>query len=57
MHVKRSVTLPANAVAYLQQTSLLGEKYVELSQPWWNRARRAGRAGAVIPEDQTHGFP
>ena len=36
-------TLPANAVAQLRQSSLLGEKYVELAAPDDGRAGRAGR--------------
>ncbi|KRE95694.1 hypothetical protein ASG76_08760 [Nocardioides sp. Soil774] len=33
MEVRRDVDLPGNAVAELRQTSLLGEKFVELSAP------------------------
>jgi phospholipid/cholesterol/gamma-HCH transport system substrate-binding protein len=57
MHVKKSVTLPANAVAYVQQTSLLGEKYVELGAPAGTAGVGRLASGAVIPEDKTHGFP
>ena len=32
VRIKKSVTLPANAVAAIKQTSLLGEKYVETRQ-------------------------
>jgi phospholipid/cholesterol/gamma-HCH transport system substrate-binding protein len=57
MHVKKSVTLPANSVAYLQQTSLLGEKYVQLGAPPGVDGTGQLAENAVIPEDQTHGFP
>jgi phospholipid/cholesterol/gamma-HCH transport system substrate-binding protein len=33
LRIKKSVTLPRNAVAQVRQTSLLGEKFVELSPP------------------------
>jgi phospholipid/cholesterol/gamma-HCH transport system substrate-binding protein len=33
MHIERSVHLPANTVAILEETSLLGEKFVELGPP------------------------
>ena len=43
LRVKDSVRLPANATAELQQTSLLGEKYVELGAA--DRRCAAGAAG------------
>ncbi|MGN6522394.1 MAG: MCE family protein [Actinomycetes bacterium] len=43
-----SVQLPANATAELRQTSLLGEKYVELSPPATGAQGRLAD-GAVIP--------
>jgi phospholipid/cholesterol/gamma-HCH transport system substrate-binding protein len=48
-----SVQLPSNAVASIQQTSLLGEKYVSLSAPL--DAPPVGRlaAGATIPLSRT----
>jgi phospholipid/cholesterol/gamma-HCH transport system substrate-binding protein len=49
MRVKNSVVLPANATAELRQTSLLGEKYVELAPP--SQVAPQGRLGngALIP--------
>lgn len=53
LRLKRDVALPANAVARVRQTSLLGEKFVELSPP-------AGKApvgrladGAEIPAERS----
>ena len=57
MHVKNSVKLAANSAAYLQQTSLLGEKYVELDSPGSTATVGVLATNAIIPEDQTHGFP
>ena len=48
-----SVQLPANAVAAIQQTSLLGEKYVSLSTPLDAPATGRLRAGATIPISRT----
>ena len=44
-----SVRLPANAVASIQQTSLLGEKYVSLSTPLDAAASGRLQGGATIP--------
>jgi phospholipid/cholesterol/gamma-HCH transport system substrate-binding protein len=49
LHVDDSVHLPANATAQLQQTSLLGEKYVELSPPTGVAPQGRLANGAVIP--------
>ena len=51
------VALPANADAQLKQTTLLGEKYVELDAP--TDAAPSGRLtdGAVIPVSRTNRFP
>jgi phospholipid/cholesterol/gamma-HCH transport system substrate-binding protein len=51
--VNRGVDLPANATAAIQQSSLLGEKYVELASP--KKEAAAGRLGdgALIPLDRT----
>jgi phospholipid/cholesterol/gamma-HCH transport system substrate-binding protein len=49
LRVKDSVQLPANATAELQQTSLLGEKYVELSTPESVAPEGKLTNGAVIP--------
>ncbi|MGW5053310.1 MCE family protein [Actinokineospora sp. NPDC004072] len=50
--VNGDVDLPANALAKIRQSSLLGEKYVELSPP----AEPAGRLadGALIPLERTN---
>jgi phospholipid/cholesterol/gamma-HCH transport system substrate-binding protein len=52
--VNGDVDLPANAVAAIQQSSLLGEKYVELAPP--GNAEPEGRLGndARIPLDRTN---
>ncbi|WP_031476511.1 MCE family protein [Streptomyces bicolor] len=49
LRVADSVKLPANAIAELRQTSMLGEKYVSLSKP--TEAEPVGRLadGDVIP--------
>ncbi|MFL6241384.1 MAG: MCE family protein [Actinomycetes bacterium] len=57
MHVKKSVALPANSAAYLQQTSLLGEKYVELGAPNGEQSTGTLASNAIIPEDSTKSFP
>jgi len=53
--VNGDVTLPANATAQLRQSSLLGEKYIELVAP----ASGTGRLtdGATIPLDKTNRSP
>jgi phospholipid/cholesterol/gamma-HCH transport system substrate-binding protein len=49
----RDVHLPANAVAAVRQTGLLGEKYLELSAPHGAAARGRLADGAVIGVDRT----
>ncbi|MGW5257132.1 MCE family protein [Streptomyces sp. NPDC004012] len=49
LRVADSVKLPANAVADLRQTSMLGEKYVELSAPSGTPPVGRLRDGGVIP--------
>ena len=49
LRVKDSVALPANATAELRQTSLLGEKYVELAPPTEVAPEGTLTNGAVIP--------
>lgn len=58
MRIEPSVKLPANSVAILQQTSLLGEKFIELGPPP-GVAPASGdlAAGTVIPESQTTAYP
>jgi phospholipid/cholesterol/gamma-HCH transport system substrate-binding protein len=49
LEIRRDVDLPGNAVAELRQTSLLGEKFVELSAPDEGAIPSRLRDGAVIP--------
>ena len=49
LSLSRSVHLPANAVAKLRQTSLLGEKYVSLEAPTDEAPTGRLADGAVIP--------
>lgn len=53
MAVNGDVTLPANAMAKLRQTSLLGEKFVELGNPAIGAPQGRLQEGAVIPVDRT----
>jgi phospholipid/cholesterol/gamma-HCH transport system substrate-binding protein len=48
MLINGSVHLPANAIAQVQQSSLLGEQYVALSAPPWPPRGRLTN-GAIIP--------
>jgi phospholipid/cholesterol/gamma-HCH transport system substrate-binding protein len=51
--LRRNVDLPANAVAAISQTSLLGEKFVALSAPQGQTPQGRLAAGAEIPLDRT----
>jgi phospholipid/cholesterol/gamma-HCH transport system substrate-binding protein len=51
--LRGSVDLPANAVAAVSQTSLLGEKYVALSAPQGRTPEGKLVQGAEIPLDRT----
>ncbi|MGE5290087.1 MAG: MCE family protein [Micromonosporaceae bacterium] len=51
--LRGDVRLPANAVAKIEQTSLLGEKFVALSAPAGQRASGTLRNGSVIPLART----
>ncbi|WP_329250610.1 MCE family protein [Actinoallomurus sp. NBC_01490] len=51
--LRRTVDLPANAVATISQTSLLGEKFVALSAPQGQTPQGRLAAGAEIPLDRT----
>ena len=53
MAIERGVSLPANAVASIGQTSLLGEKFVELSDPPDQPGEGTLADGAVIPLSRT----
>jgi len=54
MRVNGDVQLPANALAMLRQSSLLGEKYVELSAPPQGEAQGKLANGAMIPLTRTN---
>jgi phospholipid/cholesterol/gamma-HCH transport system substrate-binding protein len=56
LRVNGDVRLPANAYARLRQSSLLGEKFVELAPPPDNAAGKLAD-GAVIPLDRTNRNP
>ncbi|MFC7341682.1 MCE family protein [Saccharopolyspora griseoalba] len=56
VQVNGDVELPANAIARLRQSSLLGEKYVELSAPAQTPEGRL-RDGATIPIERTSRNP
>ncbi|SNR33118.1 phospholipid/cholesterol/gamma-HCH transport system substrate-binding protein [Haloechinothrix alba] len=51
--VDGDVRLPADAVAELRQTSLLGEKFVELAPPPGEAAEGLLQDGAVVPVERT----
>jgi phospholipid/cholesterol/gamma-HCH transport system substrate-binding protein len=53
IRLKRDVALPDNAVAYIRQTSLLGEKFVSLSSPPGEAGRGQLSDGDVIPLSRT----
>lgn len=54
LKVNGDVELPANAVAMIQQSSLLGEKYVELAAPGGEQAQGTLEDGALIPLARTN---
>ncbi|MGF7119790.1 MCE family protein [Rhodococcus sp. AG1013] len=51
--VNSSVNLPANAVAEVQQSNLLGEKFIAISAPTQNPSPERLASGATIPVDRT----
>lgn len=55
MTVKKNIVLPANAIADVRQTSLLGEKYIALLPPAGSSVAKDGRlsSGAHIPLSRT----
>ncbi|MET9800513.1 MCE family protein [Streptomyces sp. NPDC006368] len=55
LRVNGGVRLPANAYAHLEQSSLLGEKYIQLSAP--TRPRGTLADGARIPISRTNRNP
>jgi phospholipid/cholesterol/gamma-HCH transport system substrate-binding protein len=52
--VNGDVDLPANSVAAIQQTSLLGEKFVELAPPGTEEPEGSLREEPVIPLERTN---
>jgi len=57
MRIKKSVHLPANAVATLEQTTLLGEKYIAIAPPPTAPSTEPLRDGAVIDDNATSNLP
>jgi phospholipid/cholesterol/gamma-HCH transport system substrate-binding protein len=57
MRIKKSVHLPANTVATLEQTTLLGEKYVSLGPPPNEAPSGILADGAKIDDDATSNLP
>ena len=55
MQLRNDTELPDNAVAEIQQTSLLGEKFVELARPRPARVANPLRTGDVIPTRRAPG--
>lgn len=53
MRIRSDIELPANTVAAVRQTGLLGEKYIELSHPVAEEATGSLETGAVITIDRT----
>jgi phospholipid/cholesterol/gamma-HCH transport system substrate-binding protein len=54
VEVNGDVHLPANAIASIQQSSLLGEKYVQLAKPTDEQAEGRLGDGALIPLSRTN---
>ncbi|ROQ77423.1 phospholipid/cholesterol/gamma-HCH transport system substrate-binding protein [Streptomyces sp. CEV 2-1] len=57
MRVNGRIRLPANAYAHLEQSSLLGEKYIQLSPPASGTAKGALADGDRIPLARTNRNP
>jgi phospholipid/cholesterol/gamma-HCH transport system substrate-binding protein len=55
--VKRNVVIPANVVASVGQTSLLGSMHVELNPPLGQPATGRLRPGATIPLSRSSTYP
>jgi phospholipid/cholesterol/gamma-HCH transport system substrate-binding protein len=53
MQLRNDTRLPDNAVATIQQTSLLGEKFVELAAPPSGASPNPLKTGDIIPIDHT----
>ncbi|OFB37135.1 mammalian cell entry protein [Mycolicibacterium sp. (ex Dasyatis americana)] len=57
MTINGDVVLPANAIATVGQTSLLGSKHVELAPPHGMKSEGRLREGAVIPLTSGDAYP
>lgn len=57
VRIRKSVVLPRNAVAQVRQTSLLGEKFVELSPPLNEPAEGVLADGDTIAADRSSKVP
>lgn len=57
LEINNGVKLPANPIAELKQTTLLGEKYVELGSPKDQPAQGILADGAVVPVERTNRYP
>jgi phospholipid/cholesterol/gamma-HCH transport system substrate-binding protein len=57
MRIKKSVHLPGNAVATLEQTTLLGEKYIALGPPTDQAPSGVLADGAKIRDNATSNLP
>jgi phospholipid/cholesterol/gamma-HCH transport system substrate-binding protein len=57
MRIKKSVHLPANAVATLEQTTLLGEKFIALAPPADTVPEGVLADGATISDHATSNLP
>ncbi|MFL6062623.1 MAG: MCE family protein [Marmoricola sp.] len=55
--IKNSVDLPANSVATLSETSLLGERFLEIGPPDGQQPIGVLRHGAVLPASSTRADP
>jgi phospholipid/cholesterol/gamma-HCH transport system substrate-binding protein len=53
LELRNSIDLPANALAEIRQTSLLGEKFVELRAPEQAASAETLEDGAVIPLERS----
>ena len=53
MEIEKDVGLPKNAHAFIRQTSLLGERFVEILEPRSGKAVGELEDGAVIPLERT----
>ena len=59
MTIKKDIVLPKTATAAVQQTSLLGEKYIALTAPTGSTVAKDGQlaAGTVLPLADNHADP